>query len=127
MVPVACAILSLLQNASMKMGVDALARQLRSRVREEFFTPSAHLPGARERMKDISAATSRHTTRDSMVLGKPLSSVTGSILTNVPLQAEALGGETRFEHESRGVAAGFAPFEQVEGGVGATSGRGAFW
>lgn len=69
----------------MKQGVDTLARQLRSRVREEFLGPPARLEGARERVKDISAATARYTRRDPMVLSKPLSAITGSILTNVPL------------------------------------------
>lgn len=96
------------------MSADSLARRLRSRVREEFFGPT---PSARERIQDISAATSRHTTRGPMVLGKPLSSITGSILTNVPLPARTppAGRETP---PDRGVASKFMRFGEMEGGIG---------
>ncbi|CAM9152646.1 unnamed protein product, partial [Hapterophycus canaliculatus] len=77
------------EETLLKKGVDALARQLRSTVREEFFGPPSE--SARERVKDFRAATARHTTRDAMVLGKPLSSITGSVLTNVPLAARTRG------------------------------------
>ncbi|CAM9233519.1 unnamed protein product, partial [Ectocarpus sp. 4 AP-2014] len=73
------------EKASLKKEVETLARQLRSGVREEFFGPLSQ--SARERAKDMSAATKRHTTRDPMILAKPLSAITGSVLTNVPLPA----------------------------------------
>ncbi|CAB1120523.1 unnamed protein product [Ectocarpus sp. CCAP 1310/34] len=74
------------EKASLKKEVETLARQLRSGVREEFFGPLSQ--SARERAKDMSAATKRHTTRDPMILAKPLSAITGSVLTNVPLPAK---------------------------------------
>ncbi|CBJ29045.1 hypothetical protein Esi_0133_0042 [Ectocarpus siliculosus] len=81
------------EKASLKKEVETLARQLRSGVREEFFGPLSQ--SARERAKDMSAATKRHTTRDPMILAKPLSAITGSVLTNVPLPARVatVGGE----------------------------------
>lgn len=107
-----------LQSDSIKMGADSLARQLRSRVRDEFFGPTS---SARERVKDMSAATARHTTRGPMVLGKPLSSITGSILTSVPLPARtpppAAGREPP---PDRGGAAASKSmrFGEIEGGSG---------
>lgn len=119
----------------MKVGVDTLARQLRSRVREEFFGPVSN--SARERVKDISAATARHTTRDPMVVGKPLSSITGSVLTNVPLPARiaAVGREPQPDHEeNRRIGAASKPmrFEEIKGGAGGGGNddgdfAGAFW
>lgn len=93
------------------MGADSLARQLRSRVRDEFFGPAS---GARERVKDMTAATARHTTRDPMVLGKPLSFITGSILTNVPLPARAPPAG-RQSPSDRGAASKSMRFGEIEG------------
>lgn len=78
--------------------MDTLARQLRATVRQEFFGPLSQSAG--ERVKDVRAATARHTTRDPMVLGKPLSSITGSILTNVPLPARIRGVAGDIEPEN---------------------------
>lgn len=113
--------------------MDTLARQLRSRVREEFFGKAS---SARERIKDNTAATLRHTTRDPMVLEKPLSSITGSILTNVPLPARvpAAGREPKLAPEKgRKTRAASKPtrLAEIEGGgdradVGRDS-TGVFW
>lgn len=103
----------------MKVGVDTLARQLRSRVREEFFGPVSD--SARERVKDMSAATARHTTRDPMVVGRPLSPITGSVLTNVPLPARTAavaGPELQPDHGEAGkmgVTSKPMRFEEVKG------------
>lgn len=78
------------QKSAKRRGAEDVARQLRSRLRDEYFGPLSHLPGARERAKYISAVTARHTTRHPMVLSKPLSPVTGSVMTNVPLRATAV-------------------------------------
>lgn len=102
----------------MKVGVDNLARQLRSRVRAEFFGPGSE--SARERVKDMTAATARRTTRDPMVVGKPLSSITGSVLTNVPLPARAVaaaGPEIQpdcGETGRIGLASKQTPFDQIK-------------
>eukprot|EP00752_Nemacystus_decipiens_P001891 g1821.t1 len=120
------------ERDSIKMGAESLARQLRSRLCDEFFGPAS---SARERIQDISAATARHTTRDPMVLGKPLSSITGSILTNVPLPARTppAGRETPPE---RGTASKSMRCREIEdgsggggyGGVGGERNRaGVFW
>lgn len=66
------------------MGVFAIARELRSRVRDEFLGRPEH-NGTSERKKDMDAAMARYTTREGMVLARPLSPVTGSIRTNVDL------------------------------------------
>lgn len=96
------------------MGADSLARQLRSRVRDEFFGPTS---STRERIQEISAATARHTTRGPMALGKPLSSITGSILTNVPLPARTAHA-ARETPPDRGVAPKNMRFREIEGGNG---------
>lgn len=114
------------------MGADALARQLRSRVRDEFFGPTS---SARERIQDISAATARHTTRGPMVLGKPLSSITGSILTNVPLPARtrSAGCETPPDHGAapKSMRCGEIECGSSGGGCGGDGGEGnsagVFW
>lgn len=65
-------------------GVDALARQLRSKVRKEFWgVPTS----AREvaKMKEASSAMARYTSRESMIVERPFSAITGSIRTNVPM------------------------------------------
>ena len=115
------------QRDSLKMGADTLARQLRSRVRDEFFGPTS---SARERIQDISAATARHTTRGSMILGKPLSPITGCILTNVPLPARtpAVGRETPLD---RGRPPKSTQCGEIKGGGGGDGGErnsaGVFW
>eukprot|EP00903_Cladosiphon_okamuranus_P008105 g7812.t1 len=105
-----------------KMGADSLARQLRSRVRDEFFGPTS---SARERIQDVSAATARHTTRDPMVLGKPLSAITGSILTNVSLPARTptAGRETPPDRAS---APKSGRAGDIEGGKGSGGCAGLF-
>lgn len=103
----------------MKVGVNTLARQLRSRVREEFFGPVSE--SARERVKDMSAATARHTTRDPMVVGRPLSPITGSVLTNVPLPARVVATaapELQPDHAEpgiMGIASNPLRFEEIKG------------
>lgn len=120
----------------MKVGVDTLARELRSRVREEFLGPVSD--SARERVKYMSAATARHTTRDPMVVGKPLSSITGSILTNVRLPAgtvAAVDPKLQSNHgESGSIGAASKPirFEEIKGVGGGGGGddayfAGTFW
>lgn len=109
----------------MKVGVESLARQLRSRVRDEFIGPT---PSARERVEYISAATARHTTRDPMVLARPLSSLTGAILTNVPLPTRTppVGRESpplvRFGEAEGGIGGG-----GCGGNRGERNSAGAFW
>lgn len=119
------------QKSATRRGVEDVAWQLRSRLRDEYFGPLSHLPGARERAKYMSAVTARHTTRHPMVLSKPLSPVTGSVMTNVPLGVKAVDeniprpdskGKNGVASTSRSVRA-----KRVEDGGGSSMHRGELW
>lgn len=98
------------------MSACAIARELRSRVRDEFLgRPEDN--GAGERRKDMDAATARYTTREGMVLARPLSPVTGSIRTNVDLPG---GDDGRLEGNTamaRGILGRLGQVETESGGV----------
>lgn len=98
------------------MGAYAIARQLRSKVRDEFLGGPVHA-GTSERVKDMSVAAARYTTRESMVLARPVSAATGSIRTNVALPGD--GGDLR----ERVMAQGFDRLEQIE----SNDNGGIFW
>lgn len=108
------------------MGISTLARELRSRLQEEFLGSASHPAGVRENINAMAARTARHTTRDPMVLSKPPSLVTGSILTNVPLRAGELGGKARPELEKRRLSSEFVRPQEVNGSGDARR-EGAFW
>lgn len=114
----------------MKVGMDVLARQLRSRLREEFLGTPADPSDSRDRIKDMAAAKARYTTRDPMILGKPLSPVTGSILTNVPLPMGSAGGEaTRLQLERAPIAttaSGLPVYHEADRGIEGRV-RGTLW
>lgn len=117
------------QKSATRRGVEDVAWQLRSRLRDEYFGPLSHLPGARERAKYMSAVTARHTTRHPMVLNKPLSPVTGSVMTNVPLGVKAVDEniprpDSKGKH---GAASRSVRAKRVEDGGGSSMHRGELW
>lgn len=116
------------QKSATRRGVKDVAWQLRSRLRDEYFGPLSHLPGARERAKYMSAVTARHTTRHPMVLSKPLSPVTGSVMTNVPLRAKAVDENVLCPDNKwkRGVTSRSVRPECAEDGRGSMH-RGELW
>lgn len=99
------------------MGACAIARHLRSKVRDEFLgspTPAE----TSERVKLMNAAAARYTNREGMVLARPASTTTGSIRTNV-----ALPGDRIAELRERVRAQGFDQLDQLE----SADNGGIFW
>lgn len=72
----------------MRVGVEGMVRQLRSKVWKEFLEVPTRKTGAKERTNKVAMAMRRQrTNRAAMALSQPLSSVTGSVWTNVGVES----------------------------------------
>lgn len=113
------------QKTPLTVRVGAIARQLRSKVRDEFLGRPETFGGS-GRLKEIVSATTRYTTRESMVLARPFSAVTGSVRTNVPLPGDDGGGgwtgNPRPDGKVVATASGFGGLGPVD-----IDGGGRFW
>ena len=72
----------------MRVGVEGMVRQLRSKVWKEFLEVPARKNSPRESTKKVAMAMRRQRTyRAAMALSQPLSPVTGSVWTNVGVES----------------------------------------
>lgn len=72
----------------MRVGLEGMVRQLRSKVWKEFLEVPTTQNGTKEKTKKVAMPMRRQrTNRAAMALSQPLSPVTGSVWTNVGVES----------------------------------------